>query len=1212
MSAAVTHAEVEAWTTTHVKGKIDELSAHFKTEMDAVRAGMTTLQATADTWTTQFTEMVGKETAEYANKIAMNDAKVAEQLATMEATAEKHRAAGNTLQQQLEASIAKGEETRAAMQEMQVKHDQSAAELNAAMRETLERLDRQATVKLEEMKTEVTKSKEDTNEIVTRIRFLEEMIGKISAAKGDPWSDSDPWGGKGGKGGGAAAASGGEGTAGAFNISTPFKGDGTGGQDDLYRDSRRRGLCNHRDLEIAKLSDQLNKEQFILWREQLEELLEQSPGWRGISKYTKQFRECRVPLTPEKVVELAPWLNENKTNTMNLAPKSEELYGLLKMKCNTACNALCKEMGDERNGFELYRLMSREYDPRSEGIDIALFDQIMMMGKRQSKNFEETYLSMKKLARLILDYNKVSEQPIEERMKTWAAWELIDPVTQGKADMKYGTMIRRDFQKMRDYLEELYLQSLTNSVYAKVGKGTAMDVSALTGCGAAGCNGCDAPPTSPSDGEKYTHEEWAEWYQSPEYSPVAENPSEWNHIDGLKGGKKGGKGWGGSAWSPKGAAWSPKGGKKGGGDYGGGKAGKGGGWQPMACHTCNGKGHPARVCPTPVGSTSTIACNICQGNGHIGRDCTSYGGGKYLPPSMRGKGGKRGVSAIDDQDQGTANGQGGKTDSALQPGLSMMQQWLASGPWMGTPQTISSVQGSASTGTGPVPPAWAMKVIRSLDKKIKAYKPDYSSEPDDEEPEATMTIRQGCIQKCKNGKKSLRPVKSNKKDWTADKSFDQWLREEEVDGAARKDAVEDCEDREHKQGPTVERSIQHVNDTGPRVGKSPEGCSQAVDRTAVWDATHGNVEDANMASRPAEETTHQNHMECRSNVSSIGGSAGTSSDVMEDAERGAGGRPVGEGFIPEPPVGGKSVDVVVDVGGGIDNAEIANHWTLTGTVPLARMNIADRKKAKKERDRERRDVAYKAATEYEEMTSRARRGYEIFHQLPRDASTCQQVESTSCGILGWAKYAETLTDEEIRPREVTLTGRLADSIVVDDCGLWPVLGSSNKPRSHIDILTKIDQPTISVVRPQSRDGWEEIEITVDSGACDTVLPSRMLPGVKLEETEASRRGEEYEVANGHSMFNEGEKRCVMTTKGSSTPKGIVFQVSDVHKPLMSVGSMADAGFECLLGKYGGIMRDVDSGEMIPLERRGNLYHFKAWVRTAEGLEDMRGPFGRQV
>ena len=135
-------------------------------------------------------------------------------------------------------------------------------------------------------------------------------------------------------------------------------------------------------------------------------------------------------------------------------------------------------------------------------------------------------------------------------------------------------------------------------------------------------------------------------------------------------------------------------------------------------------------------------------------------------------------------------------------------------------------------------------------------------------------------------------------------------------------------------------------------------------------------------------------------------------------------------------------------------------------------------------------------------------------------------------------------------------------------------------------------------------GWELIEITVDSGACDTVLPPKMLSSIRIESTEASRAGEEYEVANGHAILNEGAKRCIMMTPGSSESKGIIFRVSDVHKPLMSVGSMAVAGFECLLSKTGGIMRDVDSGEMIPLTRRGYLYHSRAWVKAAD-----RPPFG---
>ena len=51
-------------------------------------------------------------------------------------------------------------------------------------------------------------------------------------------------------------------------------------------------------------------------------------------------------------------------------------------------------------------------------------------------------------------------------------------------------------------------------------------------------------------------------------------------------------------------------------------------------------------------------------------------------------------------------------------------------------------------------------------------------------------------------------------------------------------------------------------------------------------------------------------------------------------------------------------------------------------------------------------------------------------------------------------------------------------------------------------------------------GWELIEITVDSCACDTVLPSKMLSSSRTESTETSRAGEEYELANGHAILNE--------------------------------------------------------------------------------------------
>ena len=72
-----------------------------------------------------------------------------------------------------------------------------------------------------------------------------------------------------------------------------------------------------------------------------------------------------------------------------------------------------------------------------------------------------------------------------------------------------------------------------------------------------------------------------------------------------------------------------------------------------------------------------------------------------------------------------------------------------------------------------------------------------------------------------------------------------------------------------------------------------------------------------------------------------------------------------------------------------------------------------------------------------------------------------------------------------------------------------------RPRLDLDLLTRADGPGgISIVALRDNEsGWELIEITVDSGACDTVLPSRMLSSIRTESIEASRAGEEYEVAN---------------------------------------------------------------------------------------------------
>ena len=126
--------------------------------------------------------------------------------------------------------------------------------------------------------------------------------------------------------------------------------------------------------------------------------------------------------------------------------------------------------------------------------------------------------------------------------------------------------------------------------------------------------------------------------------------------------------------------------------------------------------------------------------------------------------------------------------------------------------------------------------------------------------------------------------------------------------------------------------------------------------------------------------------------------------------------------------------------------------------------------------------------------------------------------------------------------------------------------------------------------------WIELEVTVHSGACSSVMPIASCEGIDIIENELSRNGAEYEAANGATIPDLGERRCEVMTVGSLQPKRITFQVADVHKPLLSISGCADMGFDCFLGQNGGQLRDRVTGELIPLERHGSLYTVRMWVR----------------
>ena len=152
----------------------------------------------------------------------------------------------------------------------------------------------------------------------------------------------------------------------------------------------------------------------------------------------------------------------------------------------------------------------------------------------------------------------------------------------------------------------------------------------------------------------------------------------------------------------------------------------------------------------------------------------------------------------------------------------------------------------------------------------------------------------------------------------------------------------------------------------------------------------------------------------------------------------------------------------------------------------------------------------------EKIIEAAKRGYENRYGFPSGKSaTLAQIENSSAGIDGRAKFwsaqeapsscSRDPDVEDVENDTELVRIRLADCVIrVSDLNLLT-------PHSAVNVATASGLQLISTA-PVS--GWEVIKITVDSGACDTALPSSMVSSIKtgehrgVEELQGVRRREQ--------------------------------------------------------------------------------------------------------
>ena len=141
-------------------------------------------------------------------------------------------------------------------------------------------------------------------------------------------------------------------------------------------------LCIRKDYEIQNMQDKMSCEDFVLWREKLEEALEFTPQWTGVTDVLEKVRKASPSeASYEKVLEYG---GRGRMYADEVQRQGCQLYTLLKVKLDTTGNSLCSDMS-ERNGYEMYRRLSANYDPAAEGTDMALLDQLMGMAKSSTR-----------------------------------------------------------------------------------------------------------------------------------------------------------------------------------------------------------------------------------------------------------------------------------------------------------------------------------------------------------------------------------------------------------------------------------------------------------------------------------------------------------------------------------------------------------------------------------------------------------------------------------------------------------------------------------------------------------------------------------------------------------------------------------------------------------------------------------------------------------
>ena len=154
-----------------------------------------------------------------------------------------------------------------------------------------------------------------------------------------------------------------------------------------------------------------------------------------------------------------------------------------------------------------------------------------------------------------------------------------------------------------------------------------------------------------------------------------------------------------------------------------------------------------------------------------------------------------------------------------------------------------------------------------------------------------------------------------------------------------------------------------------------------------------------------------------------------------------------------------------------------------------------------------------------------------------------------------------------------------------------------------DVTGNVHVGKVEDVSRMERNGWTRLKhgVTMDSGSAVDITPEDENEEFPLQELTGPRRGKILCAANGSSIEVKGEKVLHVSTK-KGQKLAWPFIAGNVTKTLKFVATTCDAGSNVLFTQYGAYVINLQSGEVLDLDRIGNNYNMEVWVRIGSSAD----------